>query len=186
MAPARRSAPPARGDHPRVVSRLGWNALCSFAPWGALGRGASRRCRPGTSGTRLCSRRCEADVEAGVLDPVPEPLRFNFGIVSELEELRARVLIEGAVGQQMPGDVQKRSERRAANFREQLLSSVSAAPGTWIGAKSRPHRPRGPSSEAQVGWTKWCAVSSCPVAVPAVPGSEWIRASVSRGTSWSS
>ena len=40
--------------------------------------------------------------------------------------------------------------------------------------------------ESRLSWAKWCAVTSCPVAVPAVPGSEWIRASVRRGTSWSS
>ena len=54
----------------------------------------------------LCSRGCDADVEAEILDPALEPLRLNRGIVSELEELGTGVVIEGTVGEQVPGDVQ--------------------------------------------------------------------------------
>ena len=57
-------------------------------------------------GEPLCRSWGDADVEAEVFDPALEPLRLNRWIVSELEESGARVVIEGTVGEQVPGDIQ--------------------------------------------------------------------------------
>src|ERR1035441_2627662 len=57
-------------------------------------------------GEALCSSWGDADLEAEVLDPALEPLRLNRWIVSELEESSTRVVIEGTVGEEVPGDVQ--------------------------------------------------------------------------------
>ena len=57
-------------------------------------------------GEALCSSWVDTDLEAEVLDPALEPLRLNCWIVSEFEEPSTGVVIEGTVGQQMPGDIQ--------------------------------------------------------------------------------
>ena len=57
-------------------------------------------------GLELCSSWGDGDVEAERLDPPLEPLRLDGGIVSALEVLGAGVVVEGAVGEQVPGDIE--------------------------------------------------------------------------------
>src|ERR1022692_4841103 len=54
----------------------------------------------------LCGSWGNADFEAQILDPALEPLRLNCWIVSNLEESGTGVVVEGAVGEQVPRDVQ--------------------------------------------------------------------------------
>ena len=56
----------------------------------------------------LGSRVREVDFEAEGLDLALKSLRFNFGIVTGLEELCSGVVVEGAVGEQMPRNIQNR------------------------------------------------------------------------------
>ncbi len=82
-------------------SRLVAGAKCISAvpPLGARRPGACRRCRRLASGMGRWSARCDADVEAEILNPSLEPLRLNRGIVSELKALGTWFVKEGAVGE---------------------------------------------------------------------------------------
>jgi len=58
-------------------------------------------------GKALCGGGCDADLESESLHPGLEPLPLNGGIVLELEESGAWVVVENTVGEQMPRDVQE-------------------------------------------------------------------------------
>jgi len=82
----------------RSVPTRGW-AGADEVPFGGVSQ--SRML-----GKELCGSGCDADLESESLDPALEPLRLNGGIVSELEESGAGVVIESTVGEQVPRDIQ--------------------------------------------------------------------------------
>ena len=60
----------------------------------------------------LCGGRGDADLEAKTLNPALKPPHLNFAIVAEFEESCAGVIVESAVGEQVPRDVQDRVRDR--------------------------------------------------------------------------
>ena len=56
----------------------------------------------------LCRDSGQRDFEAEGLDPSLEPLRLNCRIVPQLEIVRTGVVVEDAIGELMPCDVQDR------------------------------------------------------------------------------
>lgn len=69
----------------------------------------------------LCRSPGQRDFEAESLDPALEPLRLNRGIVAQFEEARAGVVVEGTVGEQVPGDVDQQPRARLGALSSPLV-----------------------------------------------------------------